>query len=309
MDQVQQEKSVLLTGATGLIGRHLIRRLLELRYPLTILTRRPAQAHKLFGDQVTYWSSLADKSSLNGFHAVINLAGEPIMDKRWSRKQKAILCHSRWSLTQQLAELICASEEPPAVLISGSAMGYYGNQGQSVVNEDEPPQPGFSHQLCQQWETLAQQAASKQTRVCLCRTGIVLSAEGGALAKMLPAFRLGLGAVLGDGKQYLPWIHIDDMVNGIYYLLSSEDLSGPFNMVAPYPVNNSLFTATLAQAVHRPALLRIPAPMLRLLVGEGAELLLEGQRGLPARLEQAGFGFRFFELRDALSDLLSKPKQ
>lgn len=164
---------------------------------------------------------------------MINLAGEPIADKRWSAQQKQRLCHSRWDLTERLAQLIKAGSTPPGVLISVPPSATTATRGQAVVTEEEPPHDEFTHQLCQRWEALALQAQSGATRVCLLRTGVVLAPQGGALAKMLPPFRFGLGGPIGDGRQYLPWIHLEDMVNGIIYLLDHATLTGPFNMVAP----------------------------------------------------------------------------
>ncbi|NTX79771.1 TIGR01777 family protein [Serratia proteamaculans] len=300
---------ILITGATGLIGSSLTQRLLGLSHQITVLSRNVPRARERFGEQVSYWSTLQDQSSLDGFDAVINLAGEPIADKRWSKAQKERLCHSRWYLTEQLAKLINAGSTPPGVLISGSAIGYYGDQGQAVVTEDEAPHDEFTHQLCQRWESLALQAQSQATRVCLLRTGVVLAAKGGALAKMLPPFRLGLGGPIGDGRQYLPWIHLEDMVDGIVYLLDHQTLQGPFNMVAPYPVHNEQFAAQLANVLDRPAFLRVPAFVLRLLMGEAAVLVLGGQRAVPKRLEEAGFSFRFLELEQALDDVINQRDQ
>lgn len=297
---------LLITGGTGLIGRHLIQRLLLLSHRITVLTRTPERARTILGDRVEYWSTLHDKTSLNAFDGVINLAGESIADKRWTAAQKQRLCQSRWELTEQLAKLINASSEPPSVFISGSAVGYYGDQGAALVTEDEAPANEFTHDLCARWEALAQSAESDKTRVCLLRTGIVLSAQGGALAKMLPLFRLGLGGPLGSGKQYMPWIHLDDMVNAILYLLDTHVLSGPFNMVSPYPVRNEQFSAMLAEVLHRPAFFRVPGFAIKLLMGEGATLVLGGQRAIPTRLEAAGFGFRFFELKEALEEATQK---
>lgn len=297
---------ILITGATGLIGSSLTRQLLQLSHEITVLSRNVTKARNQFGEKISYWPSLNEIRSLDGFDAVINLAGEPIADKRWSKVQKDRLCRSRWELTERLAALINASSVPPSVLISGSAVGYYGDQGQAVVTEDESPHDEFTHQLCQRWESLALRAQSSETRVCLLRTGVVLAAKGGALAKMLPPFRLGIGGPIGDGRQYLPWIHIEDMVNGIIYLLDHPPLSGAFNMVAPYPVHNEQFTATLAKVLDRPAFLRAPAFAMRLLMGEAAVLVLGGQRAVPRKLEEAGFSFRFFELEQALDDVINQ---
>ncbi len=300
---------ILITGATGLIGRSLTPFLLSQGHQITALTRSLQRANNLLGQQVTYWPTLDDQEDLNSFDAVINLAGEPIAEKRWTSQQKEILCQSRWQITERLATLINASGQPPTVFISGSAVGFYGDQGQALVTEEEPPHDEFTHQLCERWENLALAAESSHTRVCLLRTGVVLAPEGGALAKMLPLFRLGLGGPMGDGRQYLPWIHLEDMVQGIYYLLTTHNLRGPFNMVAPYPVHNEQFTATLADVLDRPAAIRTPAAAIRLLMGESAILVLGGQRALPKRLEEAGFGFRYYELEDALRDVLKKPKE
>lgn len=295
---------LLITGGSGLIGRHLIPRLQQLSHQIVVLTRDAERARRALGDGVGYWTSLEDKSSLDGFDGIINLAGAPIADRRWTPARKELLCHSRWTLTEQLARLAANSQTPPAVFLSGSAVGYYGDQGQALVTEDETPHDEFSHRLCARWEALAQVADGERTRVCLLRTGAVLSPDGGMLAKLLPLFRLGLGGPIGSGKQYLPWIHIDDMVNAILYLLDTPLLRGPFNLTSPYPVRNEKFAAVLAQTLNRPGVVRTPGWAVQLLMGEAASLVLGGQRAIPQRLEQAGFGFRFFELEEALENLL-----
>lgn len=297
---------LLITGGTGLIGRYLIARLLTLSHQVTVLTRDPQRARRVLGDRVEYWSTLQNQTTLDGIDGVINLAGEPIADKRWTPAQKQRLSQSRWQITEQLATLIKASATPPSVFISGSAVGYYGNQGEALVTEEETPVSEFTHHLCERWEALALSAESDSTRVCLLRTGIVLAPDGGALAKMLPPFRLGLGGAIGSGRQYMAWIHIDDMVNAILYLLDHPILRGPFNMVSPYPVHNEQFSAMLAKVLNRPCFMRVPGFALRLLMGEAATLLLGGQRAIPHRLEAAGFGFRYYELEEALKDAVGK---
>ncbi|HEM8610559.1 TPA: TIGR01777 family oxidoreductase [Citrobacter amalonaticus] len=294
---------ILVTGGTGLIGGHLVPRLQELGHQVTVLTRRRDTAREKLNDRVTLWDTLEDKQNLDGFDAVINLAGEPIADKRWTTEQKDRLCQSRWRITQKLADLINASETPPSVLISGSATGYYGDLGEVVVTEEEPPHNEFPHKLCARWEQIACKAQSDKTRVCLLRTGVVLAPKGGILGKMVPPFRLGLGGPIGNGRQYLAWIHIDDMVNAILWLLDN-DLRGPFNMVSPYPVRNEQFAHALGHALQRPAILRVPATVIRLLMGESSVLVLGGQRALPKRLEAAGFPFRWYDLEEALSDVV-----
>lgn len=294
---------ILITGGTGLIGRHLIPRLLDLGHTVTVVTRTPDKAQGVLDARVVLWKGLNDRQNLNDIDAVINLAGEPIADKRWTEAQKQRLCNSRWQITQKLVDLFHASETPPAVLISGSAAGYYGDLGEVVVTEEEPPHNEFTHKLCARWEQIACGAQSDRTRVCLLRTGVVFSPKGGILAKMLPVFRLGLGGPIGSGRQYLAWIHIDDMINGILWLLDN-DLRGPFNMVSPYPVRNEQFAHALGHALHRPAFMRAPATAVRLMMGESAVLVLGGQRALPKRLEDSGFGFRWYDLEEALTDVV-----
>ncbi|ELO0859316.1 TIGR01777 family oxidoreductase [Citrobacter amalonaticus] len=294
---------ILVTGGTGLIGGHLVPRLQELGHQVTVLTRHRDTAREKLNDRLTLWDTLEDKQNLDGFDAVINLAGEPIADKRWTTEQKDRLCQSRWRITQKLADLINASESPPSVLISGSATGYYGDLGEVVVTEEEPPHNEFTHKLCARWEQIACEAQSDKTRVCLLRTGVVLAPKGGILGKMVPPFRLGLGGPIGNGRQYLAWIHIDDMVNAILWLLDN-DLRGPFNMVSPYPVRNEQFAHALGHALQRPAILRVPATVMRLLMGESSVLVLGGQRALPKRLEAAGFPFRWYDLEEALADVV-----
>lgn len=296
---------ILITGGTGLIGTPLIQRLIARSDKVTVLSRSPQKVYSRFCKAVECWTSLQDKTNLNDFDAIINLAGEPIAEKRWTDEQKKILCNSRWKITQRLTELITASETPPHTFLSGSAVGYYGDQGQVVVTESEQPHDEFTHQLCQHWEALAQNAQSESTRVCLLRTGVVMSLEGGALAKVLPIFKMGAGGPIGHGKQYMPWIHIDDMVSAICYLLDNPTLSGPFNMTAPYPVHNDQFAAIIGEVINRPAFIRTPAFAIKTILGESAALVLGGQQAIPQRLEEAGFQFEYIELRVALENLFA----
>lgn len=295
---------ILITGGTGLIGRHLIPRLLESGHSVIVVTRSPDKARQQLDARVEFWKGLNGRSTLDGIDAVINLAGEPIADKRWTEEQKQRLCNSRWQITQKLVDLFAASDQPPRVLISGSAAGYYGDLGEVVVTEEEPPHNEFTHKLCARWEQIACGAQSDTTRVCLLRTGVVLAPKGGILGKMVPPFKLGLGGPMGSGRQYLAWIHIDDMVNGILWLLDN-DLRGPFNLVSPYPVRNEQFAHALGHALHRPAVLRAPAVAVKLLMGESSVLVLGGQRALPKRLEDSGFVFRWYDLEEALADVLA----
>lgn len=293
---------ILITGGTGLIGRHLVARLLARGDRVSVVSRNVEAARDLLGSQVNIWSGLDQQRDLNGIDAVINLAGEPIASKRWTPQHKRLLCESRWQITERLASLINASSEPPAVLISGSATGYYGDSGELVLTEDDSGHDEFTHQLCARWERLAMAAASDRTRVCLLRTGVVLAKQGGALAQMKKPFLLGLGGPVGNGRQYMPWIHLDDMLAGILWLLD-HPLSGPFNLVAPYAVRNEQFTATLGKVMHRPAIIRTPASVVKLLMGESSVLVLGGQHVLPKRLEASGFRFKWYELDKALADV------
>lgn len=295
---------ILITGGTGLIGRHLIARLLKTDTQITVVTRSLDRAAQRLGSTVTLLPELSVLSHLDDFDAVINLAGEPIADKRWTTSQKEHLCQSRWHITEQLVALFRASQCPPGIFISGSAIGYYGDQGPEIITETTSPQDEFTHRLCQQWEDIAMQAQTAMTRVCLLRTGVVLAADGGALSKMLPPFRLGLGGPLGNGHQYLAWIHIDDMVNGIIWLLE-HPLSGPFNLVSPHPIANAQFAQALGKALNKPARLSAPAFMVKILMGESSVLVLGGQRALPERLEASGFQFRWQHIEDALQSLFN----
>lgn len=292
---------IFITGGTGLIGRALIRHWQQ--HDITVLTRSTHKARELFGDNINAVSALAE-IDINKFDAVVNLAGEPIAGKRWSTRQKQLLCDSRWQLTQALAEAIKQAVSPPAVFISGSAIGIYGAQQQQLISEDYSHfHDEFSHQLCQRWEALAFDAGAA-SRVCVLRTGLVLSQDGGALAKMLPPFKLGLGGKIGSGKQYMSWVHIQDYCRLVDFLLQHPTLQGSFNATAPNPVTNSEFSQTLAEVLQRPALLPMPALVLKLLLGEMSELLLSGQRVIPTNLVKAGFNFDYSTLKPALQDVL-----
>ena len=273
------------------------------QHQLHILSRSSVKARQSLAIDGSYYQSL-DDVDLNQIDAVINLAGEPIANKRWSTSQKQKICQSRWQLTEALAEKIQQCTTPPKVLLSGSAIGFYGRQGSTVVTEEHSSfYPEFSHDICARWENLAQRAASHQTRVCMLRTGIVLSSEGGALAKMLPPFKLGLGGPLGDGKQFMSWIHLADMVRLIDFLLQRDDLTGAFNATAPRPVTNKQFSRLLAERFNKKAPFTVPAFVLRLAFGEMADILLFGQNVQPKRLLDNGFQFHHPQLKEALNAL------
>ncbi len=295
---------ILLTGGTGFIGARLMPHLRP-EHEVTVLSRTPNKVYQRLGHDVHALASLTELKNLDEFDAVINLAGEPIADKRWNDAQKQRICQSRWQITEQLVDKIKAGSHPPKVLISGSAVGFYGRQGEALVDEDSLPHQEFSHEVCAKWEQLALAAANEQTRVCLLRTAVVLGKEGGALKKMLPAYRFGLGGPIGSGKQYMSWIHVDDVVSIILFLLEQEQCHGAFNTAAPEPVTNAQFSKTLAKVLNKPHFARVPAWTMRLLLGEMSELLLTGQRVMPVRLQSAGFHFRYPTLEKALKEILA----
>lgn len=297
---------ILITGGTGLIGRQLCTARLADGHELTVLSRNPGAVPEKCGAGVRAMASLAEWQPDRCFDAVINLAGEPIVDARWTEQRKQALWDSRITLTENLVQRIAAALVKPAVLLSGSAVGYYGNRGDAVLDEAAGPGEDFPARLCNAWEAAALAAETSGVRVCLLRTGLVLSRQGGLLGRMRLPFSLGLGTRLGNGRQWMSWIHIDDYVAMLLGLLRNEHASGPYNMTAPQPVSNREFTATLAKALHRPAPFIMPAVFLRLVMGERACLLLEGQKVLPRKIESSGYRFAFAKLAEALRDLLGK---
>jgi len=294
--------NILITGGTGLIGRALVAKLQDV-HDITVLTRQTANAQRTLGPKVAFINKLDAISDIGEFQAIINLAGEPIADKRWTSHQKQKICDSRWDITSSLVAKVNSSERPPAVFLSGSAIGFYGQKGAEEVSEDTPPHDEFTHQLCKKWEAIAFTAQSNVTRVCTLRTGVVLTAKGGALEKMALPFKLGLGGKLGSGEQYLSWIHINDMVNAIVFALENPSCKGAINMTAPEPVTNKVFSHALAKALSRPCLFTVPAFVMKVLMGESANMILDGQKVIPAKLTTAGFQFSFPTLEAALDDI------
>lgn len=294
---------ILITGGTGLIGRALCTALLARGHALTVLSRRPATVAARCGAAVRAMGTLAEWTPDTAFDAVINLAGEPIIDAAWTLGRRKRLWDSRVGVTEALIGRIAAARVKPRVLLSGSAVGCYGDAGDAVLDEDAPGGNDFGATLCQAWEQAARQAASFGVRVCFLRTGLVLDARGGMLGRMLLPFRLGLGTRLGTGMQWMSWIAMDDYVALVLELLGRDDAVGAFNMTAPQPVRNREFTALLARALHRPAPFVAPAWLLRLALGERAILLLGGQRALPTRALALGYHFRHPEAGAALAAL------
>ena len=297
---------ILLTGGTGLIGRRLCRHWLSQGHQLTVWSRKPEEVAKLCGAGVRGIGH-PDDIGAQPVDAVINLAGAPIADRPWTRKRKALLWDSRITLTEQLITWLERREQKPAVMISGSAVGWYGDGGERELDEESPPvSEDFASRLCIAWEETAMRAQALGIRVVLVRTGLVLANEGGFVQRLLPPFKLGMGGPIGNGRQWMPWVHIDDQIAAIDFLLNREDAQGPYNACAPSPVRNRDFAKTLAAILHRPSFMPMPAVALRLLMGELSILLLGGQRARPSRLQAAGFTFRFTDLRAALDNLLSR---
>lgn len=296
---------ILITGGTGFIGARLADELQADGHELTVLVRDYARARLILGTRPELLRSLDEVDQDRQIDAVINLAGAGIADKRWTGARKRLLLNSRLQTTKALVALCQRLRQRPRVLLSASAVGFYGAHGSEPLTESSSVHDEFSHQLCKRWEEEARKAESLGMRVCIMRFGVVLGPGGGMLGRLLPMFKLALGGRLGDGQQMLSWVHRADVINAMRFLLASEAESGVFNVTAPEAVNNANFTRELAAAVRRPAVLPLPAPLVQLMFGEmGDRLLLHGQNVKPARLQAQGFDFRYPELRSALAACL-----
>ena len=294
---------ILITGGTGFIGQALCPRLAAAGHEVVLLSRQSKP--RLPKGAATSVTAL-DALDAGEFGGVINLAGEPIGDGRWTPARRKLLLDSRIQTTSRLVEWMQRAKRPPGVLVSASAVGYYGEQGEREITEDTPPTPGFTHDLCAAWEREAARAAALGVRLCIPRIGVVLDRDGGALAKMLPAFRMGAGGRLGSGQHWFPWIHREDMAAILRWLLETPAASGAYNASAPNPVTNEGFTRSLGRALGRPTVLPMPAAALKLLFGEMSELLLVSDRMVPRRLLQEGFRFRYPDLDGALAAIFRR---
>jgi len=296
--------NILLTGGTGLIGRSLCKHWLEQGgHRLWVWSRTPERVADLCGEAVTGVGALTDIDQIP-LDAVINLAGAPIADRPWTRSRRSVLWNSRIKLTEQLVEWLSTRQQKPALLISGSAVGWYGDAGEREVTEDDGPvTEDFASQLCSAWEERAMHAERLGIRVVLIRTGLVLAHKGGFLQRLKPLFALGLGGRQGSGRQWMPWIHISDQIGLIDFLLRQPAASGPYNACAPKPVRNADFAKAFASSLGRPAVMPVPAMALKVGLGDLSGLILGGQKALPLRLQAAGFQFRFVTLDAALADL------
>jgi uncharacterized protein (TIGR01777 family) len=298
-----ERSRIAVAGASGLIGSALVRSLVADGHEVVRLVRRAAH-----GAEEVCWDpegQYVDTAGLVGCDVVVDLAGAGIGDRRWTDAYKRKIRDSRVLGTAALAEAVAALDEPPRVFVSGSAIGVYGDTGDRAVDETAPPGDGFLPSLCVEWEAAAAPAEEAGVRTVFARTGLVMAREGGAWARLFPLFKAGLGGRMGDGRQYWSFISLHDEVAAIRHLIDTEDLSGPVNLTAPTPLTNREITAAMGRVLHRPAVLPIPAPVLRSVLGEMAEDVLGSQRVLPKRLLESGFVFAFPGIEDALRAALA----
>lgn len=301
---------VIVTGSTGLVGSALVRSLRAAGDSVTRLVRGDAQEFSAPGTKAVRWepeSGVASAKELEAHDAAVHLAGEPIADGRWTDEKKRRIVESRVKGTRLFAETLAGLNEKPKVLVSASAIGFYGDRGEEVLREESASGEDFLSEVCREWEKATLAASQAGIRVVHVRIGIVLSAKGGALAKMIAPFKLGVGGRVGDGRQYMSWITLDDLVAIIRRAVTDESLRGPLNAVAPQPVTNEDFTKALGSVLGRPTFLSVPAFAARLAFGEMADaLLLSSTRVEPARLNEVGFKFSHPEIEGALREVLGK---
>jgi uncharacterized protein (TIGR01777 family) len=298
--------NVLVTGSSGLIGSEICSFLTKSKHRVLRMVRRsPLEADEISWNPS---SGTLDRSALEGLDAVVHLAGENIGSGRWTAKKKLRIRESRVQGTRLLCQSLAQLFDPPEVLVSVSAIGYYGDRGVEQLDEESSPGKGFLPETCREWESATEPAAVRGIRVVILRIGMVLSSAGGALALMLPIYRLGIGGRIGNGRQYISWIAIDDVVGAINYAINRKRLQGPVNAVSPNPETNLAFTQTLSRVLSRPAMFALPAFAARFALGEMAdELLLSSSRVMPAKLLKSGYAFAFPRLEGALRHILQRP--
>jgi uncharacterized protein len=299
-------KRIAITGATGRIGRHLVKALQERGDEVTVLSRNPERASESLGVEAIAWDPKSDgapSEALAGRDAVVHLAGEDVA-QRWSDAAKTEILASREKGTRNLITGIFAAEPRPPVLVGASAAGYYGPHGDEIVDETSPPGSDWLAEVCVRWEQQTD-AAKLGTRVVKVRTGIVLDADGGALAKMVGPFKAGVGGPIGSGKQYMPWIHRDDLVGLYLSAIDHAHFSGPINASAPDPVTNKEFAKALGKVLHRPAVASVPGFVIKGMYGAMSQIVLTGVRMVPGRAEELGYEFRYPDLDEALRETLA----
>lgn len=300
----QAHRRVLVTGGTGFIGKNTVQAMLDVGHAVTVLSRHPVRAARLFGGRARAIQSLDELSSDDVFDCVINLAGAPVVGRRWTRARRAVLERSRIGTTHDLIAWVQRTRHRPAVWVQASAIGAYGvRPSDEVLDETSAPGSGFMSRLCLDWEAAARPATELGVRQVVLRFGVVFG-HGGALPMMVMPYRIGLGARFGDGRQMISWIHLDDVLGLIAQAFERESVRGVYNAVAPDPVSQNDFAQRVAKLLHRPLFLRVPAGPLRLLTGEMGELILDGQRVMPARLQASDYPFLFSGFQQAIEDLV-----
>ena len=301
---------LLLLGCSGFVGRELVPFLLELGHELTVVSRQAEPFPALAGERLvtlqldpalaSSWQHDGLLQALAAADGVVNLAGEPIAEKRWTPAHRQLLIDSRVHTTERLVEAMAALPVPPRVLVNASAVGFYGTSADARFEESSPPGADLLAEICQRWEAAAT-GRTTRCRLVILRIGIVLGPDGGALGKMLPVFRMGFGGPVGSGRQWMSWIHRHDLCRLVATALEDETFSGTYNAVAPEPTTMGVFAAVLGRTLGRPSLLPVPAPVLQLILGDGAQVVLEGQQVLPQRLLAQGFNFQYPQLSAALA--------
>lgn len=299
---------VIITGGTGLLGTALARDLVKDGHEVIALSRKPSERSIPDGVKLEHW----DAQTGDGWHkfitadtAIVNLAGAGLADERWTDERKRIVVDSRVNAGEAVIHAIEKATEKPAVVVQASAIGYYGPSGAEMLTEESPPAEDFLAQVCVQWEEVIKPVPEQHgVRTVIMRTGVVLSLDGGAFPRQLTPFKFYVGGPIGAGKQWYSWIHIKDEIRAIRFLIENEDTSGVYNLTAPNPVTNAEFTRHLARGMNRPGIVPVPPFALQLLFGEMSTVILDGQRVLPKRLQEAGFDFQFEHVTTALADLL-----
>jgi uncharacterized protein (TIGR01777 family) len=302
---------IIISGGTGFIGTHLLRRLTHGGHSIVMFTRG-ASGRRTFGrSEVTYvrWDPLRRgdwMKEIDGSDVMINLVGKNVFEQRWNDRVKQQILESRTIPTQLIVEAAGASQRPPSLMVSASAVGFYGNRGDETITEESSGGNDFLAEVVRQWESAALGAEQFGVRVALPRIGLVLDHSGGMIGKMLLPFKMFTGGPIGSGRQYLPWIHMDDVVNGILFPLEKAQFSGIYNLVAPHPLRMDEFARTFGSVLHRPSWLPVPDIALSILYGEGAKVILSGQKAVPKKLQSAGYQFSFADLNAALRNILSR---